>query len=208
MKNEETVVVCPDCSDEISVFDRYEDQNNGEVTCGECHDRRNTINCYHCSATVNREDFENGNYEGEVDEDGDWICGDHFMHCEWCNETMRNVNVCYMNGTAICQGCFDEECTSCEDCGNNFTMDDLTYSDAHEGYYCEACYTADPDDCEGVPVHTCPTCGTDNVHFDTLGERYVCVCAAMSLPFVLYRGGRKIVWNDTMAETCHVGQIG
>ena len=206
MSNETEEMICPDCMEEISEYGRYTHEESGDVVCAGCYDNRNVINCYHCSNATTFEDLENGNSGGEIDEDGDWICGDHWTSCGWCSELMRDNNTCYINGTEICQSCYDEECRECGGCGETTSSDSLHWSDQHDDYVCESC---SDDATDGVTSEHCPTCRTGNVHFDVLSERYVCTCAAMNLPFVRYRGGVRAVFYPTPAEELmHVGQLG
>lgn len=206
MSNETEATICPDCMDEISEYGRYTHEESGDVVCAECYDNRETITCYHCSNTTTQAEIENGHDNGQVDNDGDWICGRHLTACAWCEELTGGDNITSVNGSNVCECCCENETNVCGDCENTYHNDDMVWSDSRDEYLCTDCAEAETD---GVPSEYCPTCRTGNVHFDVLSERYVCTCAAMSLPFVRYRGGVRAVFYPTPAEeVMHVGQIG
>lgn len=210
MSNETTVngwvKACEDCAEEVSEHGQLVCEETGDTLCASCYDRRNTVECYTCSATVSREDFDNGDHDGLVDDDGDWICRRHLNRCAWCEGLSFNDNTYSVGSAYVCEDCYENEARNCGTCGEASHVDYLTWSDSRDEYLCEGCAEEETD---GVPVEHCPTCRTGNVHFDVLSERYVCTCKAMNLPFVRYRDGVRAVFYPTPAEeVMHVGQIG
>lgn len=115
---------------------------NGHIACEDCEIHLYTCNC--CGETVDDRDVEL--YETE---DGDIICedcaDDYYNRCGECGTYVRNgdihdaINI-YGREVHICQRCANENYVVCADCGSMVHIDNATYDEYEEEYYCNNCW--------------------------------------------------------------------
>lgn len=113
-------IVCEDCESHLYICG----------CCGEVHDDRN-----HCL------------YDAENDEVICEDCADYYYRCDECGtyvsdgDTYGAVNI-YGDEVYICQRCANENYVFCADCGRMVHIDNATYEEYEEEYYCNDCWNS------------------------------------------------------------------
>jgi hypothetical protein len=110
-------------------------------------------------------------------------CDECLTECSNCTGYTVTDDVMYdPNGREpFCHDCWFDNWAFCDDCGDTMTHETSHYDDRLGYTVCAECYSPDG----GVacrPVHTCPLCRTNNVHFHLLSEQYLCDCVAGKQP--------------------------
>lgn len=129
-------VICSDCGCVIEDGNGFE-LSSGRIVCEDCLDDYAYCEC--CEQYV----------ECDTEEvDGEIVCedclsyyDDRYFQCAECNEwhrASRYDRIEIWNGDYICESCFEDYYARCEDCGDVYHVDDMTYVD-YEGYYCASC---------------------------------------------------------------------
>jgi len=101
MKDNDFVIVCSICGEEISNDDYYEVE--GQIICESCSEN-NTVVCDCCGERVLS---SNAHCD-------DYICicdpcyEEHYRRCNNCNRIVNDDNVYYSEGEAYCEECYDE----------------------------------------------------------------------------------------------------
>ena len=119
------------------------------VECGCSHSVQDNINCCHsdeiicadCGCVIDEEDAEFI--------DGTYYCHDCCNYCECCNEYYRG-NETYVNSYGyVCEDCLDsEDFIQCEDCGEWFRTNDVTYLENLDIYVCRDCLRDNFTECD------------------------------------------------------------
>lgn len=75
---------------------------------------------------------------------------DKFFYCDDCEVWYDNsVDRYYTaDNRVICDGCYGDDYTSCDECGDIIRSDDAYYCERHDAYYCEYCYDNYHSECE------------------------------------------------------------
>lgn len=149
------VIECQNCGDEMSEGEGYFVDNNGLLPYSV---RRNTDGVGH-------------------------FCTDCITLCNNCDHYTPTDDVMFdpTYHEPFCHDCWFDNWAFCDDCGDTMSHDCSHYDDRSGYTVCAECYSPDG----GVacrPVHTCPLCGTNNVHFHLLSEQYLCDCRAIKEP--------------------------
>ena len=111
------------------------------------------------------------------------FCHECLTECPNC-EQMTDPDEMLYDSTAreqVCGECYSARWTACDYCGDECSTDDSRYDDDSGYTYCPECYSEQAGGCS-LPVEQCHLCGTNNVHFHLLSERYVCDCEAEKEP--------------------------
>lgn len=118
---------------------------NGHIACEDCESHLYICGC--CGKTVDDRDVEPYGME-----DGDIICEDcadyYYTRCGECGTYVRNGDVynatnIYGHEVQICRHCAGEYYVVCADCGSMVHIDNATYDEYEEEYYCNDCWSED-----------------------------------------------------------------
>ena len=111
------------------------------------------------------------------------FCSDCLTECPSCEQMASPDEMMYDNSASeqVCCECYSARWTACDYCGDEVSTDDSRYDDDSGYTYCPECYSEQAGGCS-LPVEQCHQCGTNNVHFHLLSERYVCDCKAEMEP--------------------------
>lgn len=124
--------------------------------------------------------------EHEVDETCVMRCpetADYWRYCSWCEweEVGRYDNDPYfVNGEYLCDP-YNHGYSPCDECGTLVDQDDIRYSESHDCYYCERCYS-DHGGGYGSPgqgTTYCSDCKSHDLNLDLLTEEFLCDCDAV-----------------------------
>ena len=119
------------------------------IECGSTHDCSENINCCQsneiicadCGCVIDEEDAEFI--------DGTYYCHDCCNYCECCNEYYRGNDTYVNNYGYVCEDCLDsEDFIQCEDCGEWFCTNDVTYLDNLGIYVCRDCLRDNFTECD------------------------------------------------------------
>ena len=119
------------------------------VECGCRHSVQDNINCCQsneiicadCGCVIDEEDAEFI--------DGTYYCHDCCNYCECCNEYYRGNNTYVNNYGYVCEDCLDsEDFIQCEDCGEWFRTNDVTYLENLDIYVCRDCLRDNFTECD------------------------------------------------------------
>ena len=152
-----------------------------------CEDE--TMECRDCGNTIGEDDdyFAISNARdlpyGMRSHGPGMFCRDCLRQCDSCNRLTDTEEMLYDSSCRdhVCGECYCERWTSCDNCGDEVSTEYSRYDD-NSGYtYCPECYSEQAGGCS-LPVEQCHQCGTNNVHFHLLSERYVCDCKAEMEP--------------------------
>jgi hypothetical protein len=128
--------LCYNCKDIINKSDGFEVDD--KLYCEECYNELFIV-CNNCEEIVDR---SNAHY---IESEGIQLCDSCFSQdyftCNRCNYT-ENINNGYTapDDELYCEDCYQEHCSTCENCGEGFWIDDLQYNEEEGCYYCDSCY--------------------------------------------------------------------
>lgn len=165
-----------------------------EETLCDCGDpmEADDVHCENCATCLDCGRVEVADHMNYVNP-GRWsrlseglYCADCSTQCESCLEPHVNNEMTDIGDGSytrpICQSCMDEYYSYCDGCSTTMLREDLTYSEHTDQEYCESCYREHGSgDRGGAEVHHCRTCGSDDLHFHILAERYLCDCGAVAV---------------------------
>ena len=111
------------------------------------------------------------------------FCTDCITLCNNCDHYTLTDDVMFdpTYHEPFCHDCWFDNWAFCDECGDTMSHECSHYDDRIGYTVCAECYSPDG----GVacrPVHTCPLCSTNNVHFHLLSEQYLCDCRARKEP--------------------------
>lgn len=144
------MTTCKHCGKEIDndyVCDKY-----GDYYCSDCANEELWY-CEHCEEYIPIDETQYsvktayGNYwNGYNSEYQNWCedCRDNdTIYCVCCNETVdRDLDyVMLHNGDCVCDNCRDDV-GYCDGCGEYYWMEDLTWNEYDEEYYCRDCHSS------------------------------------------------------------------
>lgn len=73
--------------------------------------------------------------------DGTWYPDDECCRCSCCRCDMhQDDSYTDPNEDTICRSCYEDHCTSCDDCGDTIWSDDACHDDERDVYLCGGCY--------------------------------------------------------------------
>jgi len=75
-------------------------------------------------------------------------CGDSYVSCTYCGELSHEDNVYCIRDEALCDDCFVDHTTDCNDCGDRMFLDDSTWIESDGCHVCDRC-VEDYFYCEG-----------------------------------------------------------
>lgn len=119
------------------------------IECGYPHYNEESINCCHsdeiicadCGCVIDEEDAEFI--------DGTYYCHDCCNYCECCHEYHRGNDTYVNNYGYVCEDCLDsEDFIQCEDCGEWFHTNDVTYLENLDIYVCRDCLRDNFTECD------------------------------------------------------------
>ena len=119
------------------------------VECGCSHSVQDNINCCcsneiicaDCGCVIDEEDAEFI--------DGTYYCHDCCNYCECCNEYYRGNDTYVNNYGYVCEDCLDSgDFIQCEDCGEWFRTNDVTYLENLDIYVCRDCLRDNFTECD------------------------------------------------------------
>ncbi len=99
--------------------------------------RPNTCTCTQCRNLIS-EDEDRFKLDGEVMCSDCWS-SETFM-CEHCHNRFWNDDNAGNGDYPLCQECYDDHYTTCEDCGAIISREYANYFDDDDGAYCDDCY--------------------------------------------------------------------
>lgn len=62
-----------------------------------------------------------------------------YVSCTCCDRRIREEDAVYTSFGYLCPCCYEEECSTCEKCGQVFFNEDITYNRDYDLYVCESC---------------------------------------------------------------------
>lgn len=139
---EEKTVLCERCEERVLLEDATE--IGGEFYCEHCRDRL-FVECAECGEWVRKDECS---YVDSVDGYVCESCLDDYSSCECCEGLFRTDDMrrTYRDGR-VCDSCYENNYTSCEECGIAVNYDDEVYRGGR--YYCPDCDPGE-DAAEGV----------------------------------------------------------
>lgn len=75
------------------------------------------------------------------------------MECEHCGADVQDELKAHKSGEQLCESCYDDY-RECDGCLNHYHMDDMTFAERDELFYCEDC-SSDLDYCEHCEHYGC-----------------------------------------------------
>jgi len=60
------------------------------------------------------------------------------MECEHCGADVQDELKAHKSGEQLCESCYDDY-RECDGCLNHYHMDDMTFAERDELFYCEDC---------------------------------------------------------------------
>lgn len=131
--------ICRDCLNVIEENEEFKELGGEEYLCQHCFEE----NYFECSCG----EIERLDYGYWVDSEEQYICqgcyDNYYTTCYDCNEVVNTDNTYYVENLDrdICQCCRDNgDYYYCSGCGDLFHIDDLSYCERENGYYCNNCY--------------------------------------------------------------------
>lgn len=135
---------CPSCQEDFAECDHCNDtlhtdsltRCHGRWYCEECANEV-LAECHFCNGSMlkSRMDF--------IECVDDYVCRDcqdeYLTVCVCCDSTIEISNSHSSVSGSVCETCMDENYRTCENCRDLVQMDDLSYSDDDECWYCNNC---------------------------------------------------------------------
>jgi hypothetical protein len=141
-----TVYECSICHCVVNSASALTLTDDDEHVCNDCL-MENYSKCYECGGYFRHEDITIAN-EGLRHEH--YVCSDcltesnGYYQCSVCNEYFTSYHLAYSEGEAyICDDCYPDN-RACYTCGTVHSVDEMTYDDDNEEYYCDSCYRVRP----------------------------------------------------------------
>lgn len=133
MENEK--IICSICGEEITDGD-YE-VVNGNYYCLDCYNEEYTT-CEDCGAIIEKD------YAYYIEDGEYWVCDsciDNYEKCVDCVSYHPTDDMRYIqNYGYVCDDCYDDgEYGYCDDCGDYFRIEELSWSNSDDCYYCRNC---------------------------------------------------------------------
>lgn len=131
---------CCDCGELHYMDDRAGDYD-GDPLCNDCYENNYYWTCDYCGDI-----YADGDECISIDDGGEYVCNScadrHYYHCDHCGDYFSDRNMRYYGGNMeICDNCSDYYAI-CEDCGDVFHIDNGSYSDRDDSWYCDYCYNS------------------------------------------------------------------
>lgn len=120
---------CINCGE---LVEDYVTDRCGDVYCEECRDDLLSY-CEHCNEYSPADDFV------QIKNLEEWWCDDCASDAYKCSECGDYSSENYGDSdTVLCQGCYEDHYTCCDDCGEVIHCDYACFTDC--GSYCQYCY--------------------------------------------------------------------
>lgn len=102
--------------------------------------------------------------------DGEFYCNDCIVKCIECGEyILKDDAIKTHDGEFICESCKEDNYYTCEDCGELYHQNDLTWIEDKQMYVCETCLDGNYYKCE-----CCNKYFSSNGCYETYDHNWVC----------------------------------
>jgi len=141
---------CDDCGEWVLESEEGYTTADGDFICESCYENDYVV-CEDCGEIIRQDDAYFVHRQSSLHPwrtiEG-YVCGDCFddyTRCDDCGEYFPDSFIHSDYYHNICDNCFDDNWTVCEDCGAILRRDDAYYSERRDADLCESCYS-DCDD--------------------------------------------------------------
>lgn len=124
--------ICIECGDE-----------HHESECINCCRKPNALYCKECGCLLDEDEA--------IWINGDAYCRSCVEYCERCDEYHRGESYHIRDYGDVCEGCYNEFYTCCDECNDDVDREDTHWIDDEEIRVCDYCYERH--------FTECPTCG-------------------------------------------------